>query len=83
MVQAYAELFDARPLLLTTFPNDEGYDELLLARAISFRTVCEHNLLPFSGVAHVGHLPGEQLTPGSSLPLSNLQPAERLARRIG
>jgi GTP cyclohydrolase I len=61
MVRAYAELFDARPLRLTTFPNDEGYDELVLARAIPFRTVCEHHLLPFAGVAHVGYLPGERI----------------------
>ncbi len=61
MARAYAELFDAHPLRLTTFPNDEGYDELVLARAIPFRTVCEHHLLPFSGVAHVGYLPGERI----------------------
>ena len=58
MARAYAELFSARPLRLTTFANDEGYDELVLARAIPFRTVCEHHLLPFFGVAHVGYLPG-------------------------
>src|SRR6266705_4331706 len=40
MARAYAELFDARPLRLATFANDEGYDELVLARAIPFRTVC-------------------------------------------
>ena len=56
MARAYAELFESRPLRLTTFANDEGYDELVLARAIPFRTVCEHHLLPFSGVAHVGYL---------------------------
>src|SRR5260370_8767687 len=61
MARAYAELFDARPLRLTTFPNDAGYDELVLARGIPFRTVCEHHLLPFSGVAHVGYLPGERI----------------------
>ena len=61
MARAYAELFDARPLRLTTFANDEGYDELVLARAIPFRTVCEHHLLPFSGLAHVGYLPGERI----------------------
>ncbi|SRR6266568_188256 len=43
MARAYAELFSARPLRLTTFANDEGYDELVLARAIPFRTVCEHS----------------------------------------
>ena len=39
---------------VTVRPNDERYDELVLARAIPFRTVCEHHLLPFAGVAHVG-----------------------------
>ena len=61
MARAYAELFDVQPLRLTTFPNDEGYDELVLARSIPFRTVCEHHLLPFSGLAHVGYLPGERI----------------------
>ena len=61
MARAYAELFDVQPLRLTTFPNDEGYDELVLARDIPFRTVCEHHLLPFSGLAHVGYLPGERI----------------------
>jgi GTP cyclohydrolase IA len=61
MARAYAELFAAQPFRLTTFPNDECYDELVLARAIPFRTVCEHHMLPFSGVAHVGYLPGERI----------------------
>jgi GTP cyclohydrolase IA len=61
MARAYAELFAAQPFQLTTFPNDEGYDELVLARAIPFRTVCEHHMLLFSGVAHVGYLPGERI----------------------
>src|SRR6516165_12081544 len=67
MARAYAELFDARPLRLTTFTNDEGYDELVVARAIPFRTVCEHHLLPFAGVAHVGYLPGERIVGLSKL----------------
>jgi GTP cyclohydrolase IA len=67
MARAYAELFSARPLRLTTFANDEGYDELVLARAIPFRTVCEHHLLPFSGLAHVGYLPGERIVGLSKL----------------
>jgi GTP cyclohydrolase I len=67
MARAYAELFDALPLRLTTFANDEGYDELVLARAIPFRTVCEHHLLPFSGLAHVGYLPGERIVGLSKL----------------
>jgi GTP cyclohydrolase I len=67
MARAYAELFDARPFRLTTFPNEEGCDELVLARDIPFRTVCEHHLLPFRGVAHVGYLPGERIVGLSKL----------------
>jgi GTP cyclohydrolase I len=61
LVKAYAELFTARPFSLTTFPNDEGYDELVLARAIPLHSVCEHHLLPFVGVAHVGYLPADRI----------------------
>ncbi len=61
MAKAYAELFAPRPFALTTFPNDEQYDELVLARSIPLRSVCEHHLLPFVGVAHVGYLPGERI----------------------
>jgi GTP cyclohydrolase I len=61
MARAYAELFTPRPFDLTTFPNDEGYDELVLARGIPVRSVCEHHLLPFTGVAHVGYLPDERI----------------------
>ena len=61
MARAYAELFTPSAFDLTTFPNDEGYDELVLARAIPLRSVCEHHLLPFIGVAHVGYLPGERI----------------------
>jgi GTP cyclohydrolase IA len=61
MARAYAELFTAPEFNATTFPNDEGYDELVLARDIPIRSVCEHHLLPFVGVAHVGYLPGERI----------------------
>ncbi|HEY3481204.1 MAG TPA: GTP cyclohydrolase I FolE [Streptomyces sp.] len=61
MARAYAELFTPRPFDLTTFPNDEGYDELVLARSIPVRSVCEHHLLPFVGTAHVGYLPGQRI----------------------
>jgi GTP cyclohydrolase IA len=61
MARAYAELLHSSPFNLTTFPNDEGYDELVLARAIPVHSVCEHHLLPFTGVAHVGYLPGERI----------------------
>jgi GTP cyclohydrolase IA len=77
MARAYAELFAARPFDLTTFPNDEGYDELVLACDLPVRSVCEHHLLPFVGVAHVGYLPGTRI-----LGLSKLaRVVEHFARR--
>jgi GTP cyclohydrolase I len=67
VADAFAEFLTPEPFDLTTFPNDEDYDELVVARAIPFRTVCEHHLLPFSGVAHVGYLPGERIVGLSKL----------------
>jgi GTP cyclohydrolase IA len=61
MAHAYAEMFSPRPFDLTTFPNDEGYDELVVARSLPVQSVCEHHLLPFVGVAHVGYLPGARI----------------------
>jgi GTP cyclohydrolase IA len=61
MARAYAEMFSPRPFDLATFPNDAGYDELIIARSIPVQSVCEHHLLPFVGVAHVGYLPGERI----------------------
>src|SRR5262249_42852365 len=58
---AFAELTTPRPFTMTTFANAEGYDELVLARAIPFHSLCQHHLLPFIGVAHVGYLPADRL----------------------
>jgi GTP cyclohydrolase I len=77
MARAYAEMFTPRPFELTTFANDEAYDELVLARSIPVHSVCEHHMLPFVGVAHVGYLPGERI-----LGLSKLaRVVEMFARR--
>jgi GTP cyclohydrolase I len=61
VADAYAELLTPEPFEATTFPNDEGYDELVVACDIPFHSLCEHHLLPFVGVAHVGYLPGERI----------------------
>jgi GTP cyclohydrolase I len=58
---SFAEMLTPRPFNLTTFPNDEAYDELVLARSIPFHSMCAHHLLPFTGVAHVGYLPGDRI----------------------
>lgn len=61
MAKAYAEMFRPRPFEMTTFANDEGYDEMVVARDIPFTSVCEHHLLPFSGHATVAYLPGQRI----------------------
>jgi GTP cyclohydrolase IA len=61
MARAYCELLTPPSFDLTTFPNDEGYDELVLARGIPLHSLCEHHMLPFVGVAHVGYLPGKRI----------------------
>jgi GTP cyclohydrolase IA len=77
MARAYAEMLTPPSFEPTTFPNDEGYDELVLARSIPVRSLCEHHALPFVGVAHVGYLPGERI-----LGLSKLaRVVEMFARR--
>ena len=61
MAQAYAEMLSVPDFELTTFPNSEAYDELVLVQDIPVRSVCEHHMLPFVGVAHVGYLPDERI----------------------
>ncbi|MEP7035714.1 MAG: GTP cyclohydrolase I FolE [Dermatophilaceae bacterium] len=58
---SFTEMLTPREFDLTTFPNDEHYDELVLARNIPVQSLCEHHMLPFTGVAHVGYLPGERI----------------------
>ena len=75
---SYAELLTPPPFTLTTFPNHEGYDELVLAGAIPFASLCQHHLLPFTGLAHVGYLPADRI-----LGLSKLaRVVELFARRL-
>ncbi|MGE3254705.1 MAG: GTP cyclohydrolase I FolE [Pseudonocardia sp.] len=88
VVDSYLELLTARQFDLTTFPNDEGYDELVLATHLPVQSLCEHHLLPFSGVAHIGYLPGERILGLSKLArvlelfARDLQVQERLTRQV-
>lgn len=61
MAHAYAEMLAVPSFDFTTFANTEGYDELVLVENIPVRSLCEHHMLPFFGVAHVGYLPGERI----------------------
>ena len=65
VAEAYGEFFaglgvDPLEPLADTVPSD-GRGELVLVRDIEFRSVCEHHLLPFLGVAHVAYLPGDRI----------------------
>jgi GTP cyclohydrolase I len=61
MAQAYAEMLTPGAFDFTTFPNTEQYDELVLVQDVPVRSVCEHHMLPFVGVAHVGYLPAGRI----------------------
>ena len=88
VAEAYTELLTPREFDLTTFRNDEGYDELVVARDIPFHSLCEHHLLPFVGVAHVAYLPDERILGLSKLArvvetfARGLQTQERLTTQI-
>jgi len=62
VARAYAELFaglrlEAADVLTTTF--DLGHDEMILVKDIELWSMCEHHLVPFTGVAHIGYIPNE------------------------
>ena len=62
VVRAYEELTaglrqEPQDVLTTTF--DLGHDELVLVRDIELWSMCEHHLVPFTGVAHVGYIPAD------------------------
>ncbi|WP_328522059.1 GTP cyclohydrolase I FolE [Kribbella sp. NBC_00359] len=88
VAHAYAEMLTPREFELTTFPNDEGYDELVLAKDIPVQSLCEHHLLPFQGVAHVGYLPGRRILGLSKLArvvelfARDFQVQERLTKQV-
>jgi GTP cyclohydrolase IA len=88
VADAYAELLAPPPFDLTTFPNDEGYNELVLATGIPVQSLCEHHLLPFTGIAHIGYLPGERILGLSKLArvldlfARDLQVQERLTQQV-
>ena len=72
VARAYAEQFAGlgqKPESVLTTVFDAGHDEMVLVRDIDVYATCEHHLIPFFGVAHVGYIPNEkgQLTGLSKL----------------
>jgi GTP cyclohydrolase I len=88
VVDSFVEMLTGPQFDLTTFPNDEGYNELVLATALPVRSLCEHHLLPFAGVAHIGYLPGDRILGLSKLArvldlfARDLQVQERLTQQV-
>lgn len=85
---AYEELLTPREFDATTFPNESGYEKLVLARDVPLTSLCEHHLLPFRGVAHVAYLPGARIVGLSKLArvtelfARDLQVQERLTMQV-
>lgn len=80
VARMYREMFsglhtDAARHLQVVFP--EQYDEMVLIRDIPFSSMCEHHLLPFSGVAHVAYIPDGKVTGLSKI----ARVVDELARR--
>jgi GTP cyclohydrolase I len=88
MAAAYAELLTPEPFNATTFSNDGAYDELVVVRDIPFHSLCEHHLLPFVGVAHIGYIPAARIVGLSKLArvvdhfARDLQVQERLTTQV-
>jgi GTP cyclohydrolase I len=88
MVDTYIELLTPEPFSFTTFPNEPGYDELIVLRDVPFQSLCMHHVLPFHGVAHVAYLPRNRIVGLSKLARvvdlfsRRLQLQERLTTQI-
>jgi GTP cyclohydrolase I len=88
VAKSLQEMLTPLPFEVTKFPNDEGYDELVLVRDIPFSSLCEHHLLPFTGVAHLAYLPKTSIVGLSKLARvvdhysRRLQVQERMTQQI-
>ncbi len=93
VAEAYAEFFagvgvDPVPLLrdeLATQDAPEQRGEIVLLRDIALRSICEHHLLPFTGVAHVAYLPADRLVGLGSIArtVETLASRPQLQERLG
>ncbi len=83
VVRAYEEFFagydeDPEDILLRTFEETEGYDEMVVLRDIRLESHCEHHMVPIIGKAHVAYLPGNRVVGISKL----ARVVETYARRL-
>jgi GTP cyclohydrolase IA len=88
MAHALAEMLTVPAFDFTTFPNTDEYDGLVLVEGIPVRSLCEHHMMPFVGVAHVGYLPGDRILGLSKLArvvdfyARRVQTQERLTQHV-
>jgi GTP cyclohydrolase IA len=83
VAKSYAEFFsgydlDPEQVLRKTFEEHEGYDEMITLRGIVLESHCEHHMVPFTGVVHVGYLPDKRVVGISKL----ARVVEIFARRL-
>lgn len=57
VTELFKGLNDENAPKITVFPNDEGYDQMLIEKDIRLHTVCEHHLVPIVGVVHIAYIP--------------------------
>lgn len=91
VAKSYKKLFggyDEDPRKLIKVFDNEGYDEMIIARDIDFYSTCEHHMLPFIGKAYIGYIPDDKIIGLSKLPRlveifsRRLQNQERLTKQI-
>lgn len=93
VVRSYREFYsgyeqDPVDILSRTFEEVEGYDELITLRDIPLESHCEHHMVPFVGVAHIGYLPDRRVVGISKLArvldvyAHRLQIQEKLTRQV-
>ena len=96
VINSYKELFsgysysesDIENIFIKQFTETENYDEIIICKNIPFISFCEHHLLPFSGLVHIGYLPDKKTVGLSKLPrivdvfAKRLQIQERLTSQI-
>ncbi len=91
VAKSYEKLFggykDDPKRLIKVFDN-EGYDEMIIAKDVDFYSTCEHHMLPFFGKAYIGYIPDDKIIGLSKLPRlveifsRRMQNQERLTKQI-